>query len=288
MAELNTSVSEQSGISGPTYTKEKQQNADLEAVCAAMSHEKGVWQREWPDLPFQVLVYLRSPEVGTALLQWPITQTLTGPSKRDFSRVGKLIYGLRSDVMYHSCLYGPQVWGTDISVSRTECHQDQWRQIFDAQLEHLEDYTPEVIVPIFDVRRAAGNAGMWNRIQPTFARNRSQEYWPAVRHGVPDITKVVKWMRLRTARDGRTLDQLFHPPIQREDGWWEFKNKSFDESRLPTRSSGPFASANAGRPDWVDRFHGCKWEALYTILSDLDDPSGGIAESALSQIHISR
>ena len=31
MAELNTSVSEQSEISGSTYTKEKQQNVDLEA-----------------------------------------------------------------------------------------------------------------------------------------------------------------------------------------------------------------------------------------------------------------
>ena len=64
----------------------------------------------------------------------------------------------------------------------------------------------------------------------------------------------------------------FAKEIEHPDNWWEYRNVNYDQNHLPKLSEGPHVSWWGGPPDWESKFHGLKWEALYAIVSDWDDP----------------
>eukprot|EP00973_Karenia_brevis_P002469 334771-Karenia_brevis.AAC.1 len=69
---------------------------------------------------------------------------------------------------------------------------------------------------------------------------------------------------MRTDADGRPLMDGFEQPENRGHGCFEFKNKMFDEDKLPKRTLGPHQGWDGPYPNWVTCAHGAKVEALYS------------------------
>eukprot|EP00973_Karenia_brevis_P069054 9599575-Karenia_brevis.AAC.1 len=82
---------------------------------------------------------------------------------------------------------------------------------------------------------------MWTYIQPrAMKRKRGQMFTPSFAEGEPDIEKVVKFLTIRTDENDRPLIDGLEAPESRGHGWYELKNKMFDESKLPKRMLGPY------------------------------------------------
>eukprot|EP00973_Karenia_brevis_P017703 2432260-Karenia_brevis.AAC.1 len=68
-------------------------------------------------------------------------------------------------------------------------------------------------------------------------------------------------------------------PVEKDYGWWEFKNKMFDEDKLPKRTLGPHQVNGGPVPCWEICAHGTPVEALYSIVSSMNDEGGGLRAS---------
>ena len=145
-----------------------------------LNWERGAWQRPWPKCSEQCLFAVRSHEWGEKMLQWPDSQTLTGPSQKDLSRICDLLKALENHYLEAAVVYAPLRWETSVEKSRTDFYKDQKRKISEAQAGLFRTWTPDQAVPLFDLRRAAGDPGTWNYLQPTERTGRYQQFTPLI------------------------------------------------------------------------------------------------------------
>ena len=120
-------------------------------------------------------------------------------------------------------------------------------------------------VPTFDAN-AHGQPSDWN--------NKTQiRYWSrrmytnfktrGIGETKPDINKVLKFLSLRRGRNGQPVSELLDSPVWKRKGWYRCSWIGFDEARLPVKSLGQY---NHGEADWQLAWHGCKFEALCSIM----------------------
>eukprot|EP00973_Karenia_brevis_P091620 12408367-Karenia_brevis.AAC.1 len=72
---------------------------------------------------------------------------------------------------------------------------------------------------------------------------------------------------------------MFESPVEKSHGWWELKNRVFDEEKLPKRTLGPHQSGEGPIPQWEICAHGTPVEALYSIISTMNEEGGGLRAS---------
>ena len=170
------------------------------------------------------------------ILDWPRGETLLGKTSRDFSRLGDLITALEAHPFSDDILYAPRVWTCDESICQTEFYREQMLGVFDAQVTMLQDATPDTMVPIFSLSRAAGNPGQWNYVQPFQRKGAKGEFKPLVQDATPHHRMVSEFLRVRGTSLGETVLDQFHPPVNHGGGWLEFKNRAYD---APVRCAVP-------------------------------------------------
>jgi len=73
-----------------------------------------------------------------------------------------------------------------------------------------------------------------------------------------DVGQVMEFFRKRLMADGCSASSRLGPPEQQKDGWWRLAWLHFDGA---TRFK-------FGAADWQRAWHGCKFEALYSIIFD--------------------
>ena len=249
-------------------------------LIVTLYHEDGVWQKPWPDLTRQVSLALRSHSWGKKLLDWPVGDTLSGVGTRDLERVGALLQGLEAKVVASAVMYAPRKWMSSDEATRSQFYQNQQKEACHAQIEQFKTWTPEEGVQPFDRVKAAGVPGHWNFIQPQEYKGKNQEFTPMVTYAEPNHADIDRWLDSRVNSEGNTLRSQFDAPIVHKDGWLEYRNSSYDESKLPKKSLGPFAYENNGKPVWNDYYHGIKVEAAYAVLSDWNKRKAGLIASS--------
>lgn len=118
-------------------------------------------------------------------------------------------------------------------------------------------------VPAFDPN-ARGTPRDWNeKVQPLFWGRRAQRLFPSLEGACVDIEKVLNFFALRPGPDGRPVSVLLGEPVTKEGGWFQFPWLAFREDILPTSTQGDWGE---GKAEWQRAWHGCKMEALYSIM----------------------
>ena len=102
---------------------------------------------------------------------------------------------------------------------------------------------------------AAGHTLWWGKV----ARRHFQHYSSSGAATTPpkvDVGVVLRFLEMRSGPDGLPVSSRLGPPQEREDGWMRLVwHKLRDQERLRLEENG-----------WERAWHGCKFEALYSIL----------------------
>ena len=114
----------------------------FERLTKLLSETAGAWQKPWPNLPFAVLVAMRSPGWGRKLMEWPEMVTLGEPQKRDISRIGLLLHGL-ARAPQGAIVLAPLNWVARHHMSRSKFFEAQKLKIAETQAEVLKVTTPD-------------------------------------------------------------------------------------------------------------------------------------------------
>lgn len=118
-------------------------------------------------------------------------------------------------------------------------------------------------VPPFDPR-AYGTPYEWNKVvEPLFWGRRTSRYFEAVPGAVPDVQRVLEFLQMRRGPLGRPISERLALDKFETDyqGWFCFPWADFSEADLPQTST-----CGLGPADWQRAYHGCKFEALYSIM----------------------
>ena len=117
-------------------------------------------------------------------------------------------------------------------------------------------------------------------------KEKNQEFTPLLTEGVPQLSKLEEFFRARPTSKGRSCWENFGEPVKHETvpglsngGWWFLPNKDFDAACLPVSSAGKYAYEKWNKANWVKRWHGIKFEGAYSIVSDWNEPWGGLFAS---------
>ena len=210
----------------------------------ALNHVPGAFQSHYPELRMEVMMSMQHSAWTGKLAEWPQVDTIHRKERhisRDLTKFS-LVLQMLEEPGQASAFYAPTRWVPAEGVSRSKFFRQQAEECLVAQLEVLDTYTPQQKVPSFDIRKAAGNPGHWNFLQPTTWKDiKKQAYTPPSTDSVPDRAKLLEFLSDESRKDskGRTIRSRLNDPIEHEDGWLEFPIKDFDESLLPKRTRGP-------------------------------------------------
>jgi hypothetical protein len=118
------------------------------------------------------------------------------------------------------------------------------------------------VIPPFD-DEARGAPEIWNQMHNVHTwGKKSRWYFTKVPDARVDVTKFVKFLKLRRTKGRRPISSLVMSPLPQADGWWRMGWKAFQEN--PTTSSS--STGPAVEHDWQKAWHGCKIQALYSIM----------------------
>ena len=107
---------------------------------------------------------------------------------------------------------------------------------------------------------ARGTPYQWNYRITEVGLNQIKEENSETASATPDIYKFVEFLKKRHVSDKLGLPKKSH------NGWFVFQWRNFDDSKLSTKSEGRFASETNGNALWQTAWHGCKMEAIYSII----------------------
>ena len=93
-----------------------------------LNRDPGVWSKRWPKLPHHVSAIMRSAAWGKKLLEWPVCATLTGSGKRDFNRVGRILYLLGVGVLDPAMVPTVQQWAPSTEFTQTKFYHNRVQQ----------------------------------------------------------------------------------------------------------------------------------------------------------------
>ena len=153
------------------------------------------------------------------LAVWPEADAISGFFERDLTRAGRLIQALKKSDVNTSVLMAPTTFVSADNVARSEAYKKQCRQCTEAQAEVLENWTPATAVPRFQLKIAAGNAGLWNYLTATFEKGKQQAWWPVKQHGTPNPEFVNEFLGCRIDSKGNSLLSYFKAPIPMRLAW---------------------------------------------------------------------
>ena len=80
--------------------------------------------------------------------------------------------------------------------------------------------------------------------------------FPAVRGVVVDPDRVIAFLRVRRGPDGKPVSELIGNPQAMDEAWFRCKWLGTDNAAI----------APGTNPHWEPAWHGCKLEALYSIM----------------------
>ena len=89
-------------------------------VVALMQEDPYAFQSLYPELPEPVAMAMRGPDWGHMLAGWPRGENITGPSRRDLNRIGRLIAALKRTSVNTSVLMAPQRFNCTPEIERTK------------------------------------------------------------------------------------------------------------------------------------------------------------------------
>jgi len=143
-------------------------------------------------------------------------------------------------------------------------------ETYDLLPSHIKKRLPPCgEVPPFDPE-AHGGPLFWNNperagAQPMYWGRWAKSWFPRAADVEVDVGKVMQFFRIRKGPDGNPVSNLLGSPQYMEDqgGWFRLPWLAFNEVDLPSNSLGHH---NGGYADWQKAWHGCKFEALYSIL----------------------
>ncbi|CAK0868013.1 unnamed protein product, partial [Prorocentrum cordatum] len=129
---------------------------------------------------------------------------------------------------------------------------------------------------------AHGTPSEWNELaRPLYWGKRTAKIFATssrvARHPV-DAGTIMRFLRLRLGPDGMPVAELLRPPEPRGGGWFRCAWAAFSDLKLPKSSSGLGIGGNLA--EWVVAWHGCKVEALYSIMYHGRRPASTSTRSA--------
>jgi hypothetical protein len=243
----------------------------------AMSDEAGAWQHNQTPLTDKLMRVMRETAYTDRIEDWPTNETINGYEKRDLSRLGSLFRIFERAAQ--DVFLAPLKWQDQDVIANSHFYKEWTLEIREAQFAILRIWSPATAVPLFDLARAAGNAGHWNYLPTNQTKGGKKEKKPPITTGQPDPDMFEEFLRSRTTEENETLRDLFSTRESGSDGWERYKFRKFDGEKLPDRSDGPHAYGNWGKSEWITYHHGIKMEALYAILAGIEKPSGGLKAS---------
>ena len=111
--------------------------------------------------------------------------------------------------------------------------------------------------PAFDPA-AHGRPSDWNdkRARLFWGRSAKRRFKDAPAAVQPDVNTILELLRTRLGADGRPVLDLLGPPVAQGDGWTSFARLGFTAEE----------QASLEEKGWERAWHGCKFEAVYSIL----------------------
>ena len=111
--------------------------------------------------------------------------------------------------------------------------------------------------PAFDPA-AHGRPSDWNdkRARLFWGRRARRRFKDAPAAVQPDVNTILELLRTRLGADGRPVLDLLGPPVAQGDGWTSFAWLGFTAEE----------QASLEEKGWERAWHGCKFEAVYSIL----------------------
>lgn len=129
---------------------------------------------------------------------------------------------------------------------------------------HEEDTT--TLVPVCFDPQARGCVGDWNasedaprgssEAQVFWGMKARKVFWNLPSHTRPDINNLLAFLRAREQENGDHMLRLLHPPVRQRRGWFSLSLRRLTQQR----------HEELRRAGWVRAWHGCKLEAVYSIL----------------------
>jgi hypothetical protein len=114
-------------------------------------------------------------------------------------------------------------------------------------------------IPPFD-EDARGTPWDWNKaLKPIFWGQVTARRFPPVPGSVVDPKRIVMFLDMRPGPDGLSVSARIGKPISCPEGWFCCPWLSFREGELATQTA-------AGKTQWETAWHGCKFEALFSIM----------------------
>ena len=154
-------------------------------------------------------------------------------------------------------------------------------QLLRAQRDVLSRWTPETSAPLFDLLRAAGNAGHWNNLPTSQQKGGKKEREPPLTTGVPNQDRFEAFLQSRKMEDDTSVRDLFSKRESGQGGWESYTFKNYDKDALPTKSAGQHADGrNWDSPQYETYYHGIKVEAMFAILAGSKTQAGGLEASS--------
>lgn len=117
--------------------------------------------------------------------------------------------------------------------------------------------------PYFDPE-CYGGPLEWNNMEEVAWGKRSSHRFPPFPSREPCIGNFLEFLEARCLEGGDTLLELLEEPQKKGDGWFRTKVKRRVER--PVYSKGRLAHEYQGKSNWQTAWHGCKLEALYSLL----------------------
>ena len=128
---------------------------------------------------------------------------------------------------------------------------------------------PRGYIPCFD-DRCRGRPRDWDK-EPTWrawGHKTKKAWWEEFKDREAlepvNIEKMVLFLQLRVSPfHEQPCTSLLGEPEEKDNGWFRLAWKSYDQTKLPDES---FRKDSHGVADWRQAWHGCKMEALYSII----------------------
>lgn len=120
---------------------------------------------------------------------------------------------------------------------------------------------PMPFVPRF-YEGALGTPRYWNnRPKPCYWSHQLRQRFQPDAGGVVDPSRFMDFLALRMDCGGKPIRDKIGDPADQGAGWYRCQWRAFDEAALLTEGF-----AQQIQPRWATAWHGCKLEALYSIM----------------------
>lgn len=203
------------------------------------------------DSTFGGAVHVAAPAEGTSVVNQaaaPEDETLRDEQDKEKQEKEKVRLQQEKDFL---------PWKRDLKMEQDETKRAELTALF-ARLPDVD------AVPKFD-DKAHGTPMEWNvKVMPwAWNKKKIKWYFDMPKVATVDIRKFKKFLALRQSRDGRQLIDLLGEPEPMGDGAFRCAWKDFPgDANMPEETTGDWE----GKADWQRAWHGCKLEALYSIM----------------------